>query len=132
MIDVKNSFVRVVKLGVDAGSIWIATAELLEKYGLMQGDADPSLVYFIPCYGRGTVKARTSGWNGSCSAQLTANTNKGFYVGDLCYIIRDEHWDRFCNECLWSGHERRKIKGLATVNTGGDGGFNVTISFIKK
>lgn len=116
---------RVRTLSVDAGSIWIATAELVEKYG---GEPNDDVV-FIPFVGQGKVAARTRGWNGACQATLKASTEKGFYIGDLCYVIREDRWRDFCNECL--GHTSNTpaegVEGLATVNTGGDGSFKTTI-----
>lgn len=106
-------------VSVDAGNISVfdkALAEKLEPSGLRQIQVDEPGEY--------EVKLIIFDTHCSCGRQIRAKkqmklTTTTFYVGDACYAFNDD----------WAHVERKP--GFLSVNTGGDGGFDVTVVITK-
>ena len=102
---------------VDAGCICMIPMELAEKWGY---ERDTSLVHEIK--GCGTYRCKASiedSWAGPINMEFDITSEKGFILGDLCYVLRV----RWSGVCGWLDSP----PGGVCFHTGGDGEFEVNL-----
>lgn len=120
---------RFKKLDVDSGSLCIIDKKFLEQYGYDNSEDGCEEYELEPgCYEfkvNVTHDDDDSDFEDTLADILTTGT---IVVGDPCYVIKDEDWDRFINDTDFS-----RFYGEAGfhIETGGDGTFNLDVEFEK-
>ena len=103
--------------GVDAGCICFIPMELAEAWNY---ESNTDLVHEIKACGEFEFKIEIpNSWSGDINVVGKIKTKKGFLLGDLCYVIRED-WGRVCDSM-------DDMPAGICISTGGDGGFEVSL-----
>lgn len=122
------------RIGVDAGAISVADMGWLRRQGMCE-ECSSCMGPDIPLKkGEYRVTLEIDGSHHGRQLRKTSvlRADKGFHVGDLCYLFDDPAWSDLMGrtDCLRRLDED-DARHCLTADTGGDGGFDTRV-YVKR